>query len=141
MIEPQFDQKSTAAAPRSNTRVSGASGLMELSIPDQYDSLLRKLARAERALESKEDGQVGHIEEASAMVFDLLYNLDFKHGGELVPRLAGLYAYLATELANVGRTGDLLKLRHLRDMISTLRRSWTDDDDDGDSHVLHGGHA
>jgi flagellar protein FliS len=97
----------------------------EQSIPEQYELLLSKLARAERDLEGDPNaGRSGHLEEASVIVFDLLYSLDFKHGGELVPRLAALYGYIANELLNVGRTGDRVKLNHLRDMITTLRQSW-----------------
>jgi flagellin-specific chaperone FliS len=97
----------------------------EQSIPEQYELLLSKIGRAERELESG-PGIVrsGHLEEASGIVFDLLYSLDFKHGGELVPRLAALYGYIANELLNVGRTGDRVQLGHLRDMITTLRQSW-----------------
>ncbi|MEO6878088.1 MAG: flagellar protein FliS [Gemmatimonadaceae bacterium] len=104
---------------------AGASALIEQSIPDQYELLLGKLSRAEREIEAGDtEGRSGHLEEASGIVFDLLYSLDFKNGGELVPRLAALYGYIANELLNVGRTGDRVKLAHLRDMITTLRQSW-----------------
>ncbi|HXT19053.1 MAG TPA: flagellar protein FliS [Gemmatimonadaceae bacterium] len=95
------------------------------SVPEQYELLLAKLAKAERELEDPESaGRSRHLEEASGIVFDLLYTLDFRHGGELVPRLAALYGYIANELLNVGRTGDRTQLVHLRDMISTLMQSW-----------------
>lgn len=93
-------------------------------IPEQYELLLSKLARAERELDGEDAGRSGSLEEASAIVFDLLYSLDFRNGGELVPRLAALYGYIAGELLNVGRTRDRLQLAHLRDMITTLRQSW-----------------
>lgn len=103
----------------------GSTAVAELSIPEQYELLLGKLARAEREIEEGDSmGRSGHLEEASGIVFDLLYSLDFKNGGELVPRLAALYGYIANELLNVGRTGDRVKLAHLRDMITTLRQSW-----------------
>jgi len=92
----------------------------------QYELLLRKLALAEHELEAGAlEGRSGHLEEASGIVFDLLYSLDFKSGGELVPRLAALYGYIGNELLNVGRTGDRAQLAHLRDMIATLRQSWS----------------
>ena len=90
----------------------------------QYELLLRKLALAQRELET--DGVIGRggsLEEASGVVFDLLYALDFRRGGELVPRLAALYGYIGNELLNVGRTGDGAQLAHLRDMIRTLHES------------------
>ncbi|HVX41651.1 MAG TPA: flagellar protein FliS [Gemmatimonadaceae bacterium] len=96
----------------------------EPTIPEQYELLLAKLARAERELEDGQGGRSGHLEEASGIVFDLLYSLDFKKGGELVPRLAALYGYIANELLQVGRTGDRAQLAHLRDMVTSLRQSW-----------------
>lgn len=104
-----------------------AAASAELSIPEQYEQLLAKLALAERELTA--GGSVGrsrHLEEASGIVFDLLYALDFRRGGELVPRLAALYGYIGNELLNVGRTGDRAQLAHIRDMIATLRQSWYD---------------
>jgi flagellin-specific chaperone FliS len=99
---------------------------LDAGIPDQYDLLLRKLALAERELEAGyQGGRSGHLEEASGIVFDLLYSLDFKNGGELVPRLAALYGYIGNELLNVGRTGDRVQLGHLRVMIATLKQSWS----------------
>lgn len=96
----------------------------EPTVPEQYELLLSKLARAERELEDGQPGRSGHLEEASGIVFDLLYSLDFKRGGELVPRLAALYGYIANELLVLGRTGDRVQLGHVRDMIATLRQSW-----------------
>src|SRR3954467_3311461 len=99
--------------------------LSDATIPEQYELLLGKLARAERDLESGEAaGRSAHLEEASGIVFDLLYSLDFRHGGELVPRLAALYGYIANQLLVVGKSGDRVQLAHLRDMITTLRQSW-----------------
>ena len=93
------------------------------SIPDQYDQLLNHLASAERELEAGGSaGHSRHLEEASGIVFDLLYALDFRHGGELVPRLAALYGYIGNQLLNIGRSRDRAQLAHLRDMIATLKQ-------------------
>jgi flagellin-specific chaperone FliS len=98
---------------------------LDNSIPAQYDLLLAKIALADREIESNgRDGRGAHLEEASGIVFDLLYSLDFKDGGELVPRLAALYGYIGNELLNIVRTGDRVQLGHLRDMIETLKQSW-----------------
>jgi flagellar secretion chaperone FliS len=130
MAEPLMRHESPSAG-TSRVRGAGAgtgrgdSPADTQSIPDQYELLLGKIARAERDLEGEDTiGRSGHLEEASAIVFDLLYSLDFKNGGELVPRLAALYGYIANELLNVGRSGDRVQLAHLRDMITTLRQSW-----------------
>jgi flagellin-specific chaperone FliS len=95
------------------------------SIPDRYERLIATLAIAERELVTVDEaGRTACLEEASAIVFDLLYSLDFKHGGETVPRLAALYGYVAKELLAIGKSGDREKLAQLRDMITTLMQSW-----------------
>ena len=97
--------------------------LSDPSIPDQYDQLLTHLAGAEHELEAGGPaGHCRHLEEASGIVFDLLYALDFRHGGELVPRLAALYGYIGNQLLNIGRSRDRVQLVHLRDMIATLKQ-------------------
>src|SRR3954465_5074287 len=112
-------------AMRTSTETGSVAALSEAGIPEQYEQLLTKLSRAERELEGGDMlGRSGYLEDASGIVFDLLYALDFRHGGELVPRLAALYGYIGNELLNVGRTGDRAQLAHLRDMITTLRQSW-----------------
>jgi flagellin-specific chaperone FliS len=39
--------------------------------------------------------------DASNMVLELIRDLDFKRGGDVAPRLASLYGYVAGELLNV----------------------------------------
>ena len=107
------------------SRTPTASIAVDRLVPAQYDLLLAKIALADHELEMNGIGGRGaHLEEASGIVFDLLYSLDFKNGGELVPRLAALYGYIGNELLNVGRAGDRVQLGHLRDMIETLKQSW-----------------
>jgi flagellin-specific chaperone FliS len=96
----------------------------EPSVPEQYELLLAHLCRAEREWDNGDYGRTGPLEDASSVVFDLLYALDFRSGGELVPRLAGLYGYIGNELLVVGKTRDRARLSHLRDMITTLQQSW-----------------
>jgi|SRR5678816_435964 flagellin-specific chaperone FliS len=123
MTEQNFDSSS----PAGGSLRSSAMG-PDTTIPRQYERLLGKLTSAEHELEAGQGGRSTHLEEASGIVFDLLYALDFKKGGELVPRLAALYGYIGNELLSVGRTGDREQLAHLRDMITTLRQSWFDSD-------------
>jgi len=127
MAEPQLHTvRASASVSRHSGSVSAPDPGLDSCVPEQYELLLRKLSFAERELEAGDvGGRSGHLEEASGIVFDLLYSLDFKNGGELVPRLAALYGYIGNELLNVGRTGDRAQLGHLRDMIATLRQSWT----------------
>lgn len=126
MTEPRAqDDAFDSPAPRRRVTPLSASLLPDQTIPAQYELLLSTLAQAERELGREGSvGRTGHLEEASGIVFDLLYSLDFKRGGELVPRLAALYGYIGSELLNVGRTGDTEQLSHLRDMIMTLQQSW-----------------
>lgn len=119
------DRRQPIAAGETPTSTPTGLPVVDPSIPERYERLLSKLSRAERELESSDvGGRSGHLEDASGIVFDLLYGLDYKNGGELVPRLAALYGYIGNELLNVGRTGDRAQLAHLRDMITTLRQSW-----------------
>lgn len=97
------------------------------TIPERYSKLLDAMSRADRALETRDGaGRADTLAEASGIVFDLLYALDFKRGDETVPRLAAIYGYIGNELLNVARTGDRQQLGHLRDMVTTLRKSWYD---------------
>jgi flagellar biosynthetic protein FliS len=103
--------------------VSAASAAQR--IPDKYEQLLAKLADADRDLELHDvPGRSSHLEEASAIIFDLLYSLDFRQGGELVPRLAALYGYIASQLLQIGKTRNRADLSHVRDMVRSLKRSW-----------------
>lgn len=120
MAEPQFPRALSEEA-----QTPTATLAVERAIPAQYDLLLSKIDLADQEMETHGRGnRSAHLEEASGIVFDLLYSLDFKNGGELVPRLAALYGYIGNELLNVGRTGDRIQLEHLRDMIATLKQSW-----------------
>src|SRR5829696_2810042 len=122
MAEPHTEHRAAKAIRL--TPVESSAGGAQPRIPGQYERLLSTLARAERELEAGDSaGRSTSLEEASGIVFDLLYALDFRGGGELVPRLAALYGYIGNELLNVGRTGDAAQLAHLRDMIVTLKQS------------------
>jgi len=105
----------------------GQAHAADAKIPERYTKLLDALSRADRALEARDgDGRAVSLADASGIVFDLLYALDFRRGGETVQRLAALYGYIGNELLNVARTGDRQQLAHLRDMVATLRKSWYD---------------
>lgn len=115
-----------SASTPSRRRTSGPIAVLDDQVvPDQYELLLSKLTVADRELERSADGvlESGSLEEASSIVFELLYSLDFKRGGELVPRLAALYGYIGNELLNVARSGDRAQLAHIRDMIATLKEA------------------
>jgi flagellin-specific chaperone FliS len=105
----------------------GKARAAEAKVSERYSQLLGTLALADRALETGDGARRGEsLAEASGIVFDLLYSLDFRCGGETVPRLAAIYGYIGNELLSVGRTGDRQHLAQLRDMVATLRNSWQD---------------
>jgi flagellar secretion chaperone FliS len=126
MSEPQIEHPAVnALRPLTPVEPLRSIGAAEPRVPSQYERLLSTLARAERELAVEDSaGRGTALEEASGIVFELLYALDFRKGGELAPRLAALYGYIGNELLNVGRTGDRVQLAHLRDMITTLRQAW-----------------
>jgi flagellin-specific chaperone FliS len=127
MQDSQFARVAESATSIPPVSASKGGGVAELNVPDHYEQLLGKLVRADAELGSADvAGRTTSLEEASGIVFDLLYSLDFKHGGELVPRFAALYGYIGNELLNVGKTRDRAQLAHLRDMIMTLQQSWGD---------------
>jgi flagellar biosynthetic protein FliS len=124
MVENQVPSSVGSMRPGLSTpSVDGS--LPDAGIPAQYERLLVHLTRAEAELTAGDSvGRSRELEEASGIVFDLLYALDFRRGGELVPRLAALYGYIGNQLLNIGRTGDVSELAHVRDMVETLQRSW-----------------
>ena len=125
MTEPLLELAAATVLPRDRDNASSELRSEKPRAQHQYELLQTKLANAALELECGDSiGRSDYLEAASAIVFDLLYSLDFKRGGELVPRLAALYGYIGNELLNVSRTGDRDQLDHLRDMITTLQGSW-----------------
>jgi len=128
MLDRVGDTPAGGRLPSDAARVSPPTGVSaDVNVPERYEHLLRTLERAGRELESGESSARSRsLGEAASIVFDLLYALDFRRGGEMVPRLAALYGYIGNELLNLGRTGDRQQLAHIRDMITTLQQSWRD---------------
>lgn len=123
MPEPRMIPSAGAIASAPMPSIADGAGARP-SIPEQYELLLAKLAGADADFASAETaGRSAYLEEASGIVFDLLYSLDFRQGGELVPRLAALYGYIANQLLAVAKTKDRVQLAVLRDMVASLRHS------------------
>jgi len=132
MTEPQLEFDAGAVARRNPVASSLEVRAADPGPSHHYALLQAKLARAASELECGDTiGRSDYLEAASAIVFDLLYSLDFKRGGELVPRLAALYGYIGNELLDVARTRDREQLEHLRDMVTTLQSSWHQPDRHG----------
>lgn len=97
----------------------------EWLVPLLYEHLLASLKRAVVQIEARDfQGKAASLNKASAIVFELLASLDREKGGELATRLAGLYAYFASEITAVGRSLDLAHLGKLIDMVASLHESW-----------------
>ena len=89
-----------------------------------YDTAVRDLAVAERALESGEHAVAnGRLVHAQAILLELYGMLDVA-AWEGAPTLANLYLFLVRELidANVGR--DQKKVATCRDMLESLAEVW-----------------
>ncbi len=100
----------------------GLEGRGPTSLEARYDRLIHALDRANLGWELQADaGRCADLQEAASIVFDLLYDLDYEKGGELVPRLAGVYGYLADELLSIGRTHDRARLADVRRAVRVLR--------------------
>ena len=100
----------------------GLEGREGASLVTRYDRLLGALDRANEGWTlHSETSPSPDLQEAASIVFDLLYDLDYETGGELVPRLAGVYGYLADELLSIGRTRDRSRLGDIRRVVGVLR--------------------
>lgn len=96
-------------------------------IPLLYEGMLENLRRADEQIGTQDvEGKSRSLRKASEIVYELLASLDFEAGGDLAPRLAGLYGYFVTEIAEVGRTLDRQRLASLVTMVSALHGAWDD---------------
>jgi flagellar secretion chaperone FliS len=97
----------------------------EQLVPLLYAHLLRHLeAAVEHIAHPDAERRTHHLEQALAILFELLATLDFERGGEVAPRLAALYSYFASEIIGVGRSLDLELLQRIIGMIAGLHESW-----------------
>ena len=92
-------------------RPVGKAHAADAKVSERYPNCSRTLALADQALETGDGaGRVRRWPRTSGIVFDLLYSLDFRRGGETVPRLAAIYGYIGNELLNVRQDGRPLQL-------------------------------
>ena len=90
-----------------------------------YEQLLASLRRAATQLDAHDlEGKAASIEQANAILFDLLGALDLAKGGEIAARLAALYRYFINELMAVSRTLDREHLDRVTAMVAELHGVW-----------------
>ena len=117
MPDPNIELSRSTSAPVAHaaSRASQPAdrALSDAKIGEQYEQLLSKLARAERELEKGgPSGRNEHLEEASGIVFDLLYALASK-AGEIQSRESLYLQRYKREYDGLDRTLDV-RISHLR---------------------------
>ncbi len=87
-----------------------------------FDALVVQLERARIGTERNDlEMQVVGLTKARAILGELLATLDFEKGAEVATQLADLYQYMLAELVDVGQRKDVVMLRRLAGIASTLR--------------------
>jgi flagellar protein FliS len=93
-----------------------------------YDEAIKQLDSAAELLESetKELDRVNNaILKAQDIVTELMVSLDFDKGGEIAPKLFGLYRYFNDQLMEANVKKDAAPLRVVRGFLNELRDAWS----------------
>lgn len=92
-----------------------------------YDGAGRFLRQAIASLEAGEDLRAGQaIGRAQAIVEELLATLDLERGGDIAPRLQGIYVYSLRQLNEARFKKDTAKLHEVAGLLADLRESWAE---------------
>jgi flagellar protein FliS len=87
-----------------------------------YDHLLVNLRRARIAMGAGNvELRIELLSKARLILGELLATLDHEKGGKIAADLSGLYAFLFSELMDLGRTQDLERLDRLTSIVGDLR--------------------
>lgn len=87
-----------------------------------FEQLVINLERARIAMERNDvELRVTALRRARSLVSELLGTLDFEKGGRIATQLADLYQYMMYELVDIGQRGDVVTMRKLVNIASTLR--------------------
>jgi flagellar protein FliS len=97
-----------------------------------FDGALLSVAKAEAALAKGDLMEKGRaIGRAADIVSNALKgSLDFSHGDDLAPRLAGLYDYMVRRLIHANMKNDAAALREVSGLLSEIRGAWAEIADD-----------
>ena len=93
-----------------------------------YDGILKNLRQA-RALMSKltpENIEVIHnsLQLSQKIILELQLALDHENGGEIAPRLDGLYSFWLEQLSEANLKKDASYVKNVMDMAKELRDAW-----------------
>lgn len=97
----------------------------EWLVPLLYEHLLSHLRRAGTQIANGDiEGRSTSLEKASGIILELAASLDPVAGGEIATMLSSLYAFLAGELLEIGRTRDETRLSRTIGIVENLHGAW-----------------
>ena len=87
-----------------------------------FEQLVVNLERARIAMERNDlELRVTALRRARGLVGELLATLDFEKGGKIAAQLGDLYQYMMYELVDIGQRGDVVTMRKLVNIATSLR--------------------
>lgn len=92
-----------------------------------YDGAIRQIDTAVQHIESgtKQLDLINNaVLKAQDIVTELMVSLDFEKGGDLAPKLFGLYRYFNEQLMEGNINKDVAPLKNVRTMMNELREAW-----------------
>ncbi|WP_309672457.1 flagellar export chaperone FliS [Gemmatimonas sp.] len=91
-----------------------------------FEQLVVNLERARIAMDRNDiELRVTSLRRARGLVGELLATLDFEKGGPLATQLADLYQFMLYELVDIGQRKDVVTLRKLVNIATSLRDAFT----------------
>ena len=87
-----------------------------------FEQLVVNLERARIAMERHDlELRVTALRRARGLVGELLATLDFEKGGAIATQLGDLYQYMMYELVDIGQRGDIVTMKKLVNIATSLR--------------------
>ena len=87
-----------------------------------FEQLVVNLERARIAMERNDlELRVTALRRARGLVGELLATLDFEKGGVIATQLGDLYQFMMYELVDIGQRGDVVTIRKLVNIATSLR--------------------
>lgn len=91
-----------------------------------FEQLVVNLERARIAMDRNDiELRVTSLRRARGLVAELLATLDFEKGGALANQLADLYQFMLYELVDIGQRKDVVTLRKIVNIATSLRDGFT----------------
>ncbi|MFT4034429.1 MAG: flagellar export chaperone FliS [Patulibacter sp.] len=92
-----------------------------------YDGANRFLKQAALLMEQGDKIQGGQrLGRAQAIIEELLATLDLERGGDVAPRLQGIYVYCLRELATARFDRSTDRINEVAGLLAELRESWAE---------------